>query len=67
MVSFDPAIGGETQITRAVVVASHNEIGISVGFSEPSKLLWLSNPHIGADFVSGGGLNVYRISVGFPF
>ena len=48
-------------------VRNQNEIGFSIGSAEPFKLLWLSNPRIGAGFVFGGGLNVYRISFGFPF
>jgi hypothetical protein len=43
------------------------EIGFSIGSAEPFKILWFSNPRIGAGLVFGGGLNVYHINFGFPF
>jgi hypothetical protein len=48
-------------------IRNQNEVGFSIGSAEPFKLLWLSDPRIGAGIVSGGGLTVYRINFGFPF
>lgn len=50
-----------------LLVHDQGEVGFSVGSAQPFKLLWLSNPRLGAGFVFGGGLNVYRVSFGFPF
>jgi hypothetical protein len=38
-----------------------------VGLMSTSRLLGLSNPRIGVGFIYGGGLNVWRVSFGFPF
>lgn len=51
----------------ALQVHNQVEVGFSIGSAEPMKLLWLSNPRIGAGFVFGGGLNVWRVNFGFPF
>ena len=48
-------------------IHNQNEIGFSIGSAEPLKILWFSNPRIGAGFVFGGGLNVWHINFGFPF
>jgi hypothetical protein len=48
-------------------ISYQTEIGFSVGSAEPFKLLWLSNPRIGAGIVFGGGLTVYHVNFGFPF
>ena len=48
-------------------INNQNEVGFSIGSAEPFKMLWLSNPRIGAGIVFGGGLKVYHISFGFPF
>lgn len=48
-------------------ISNQNEVGFSIGAAEPLKIFGLSNPRIGAGFVFGGGLNVYRINFGFPF
>lgn len=48
-------------------VHNQNEVGFSIGSAEPLKILWLSNPRIGAGIVFGGGLTVYHINFGFPF
>lgn len=48
-------------------VHNQNEFGFSIGSAEPLKILWVSNPRIGAGIVFGGGLTVYHINFGFPF
>jgi hypothetical protein len=48
-------------------ISNQTEVGFSVGSAEPLKILWLSNPRIGAGIVFGGGLTVYHINFGFPF
>ena len=48
-------------------VRNQGEIGVSIGSASPFRLLGLSNPRIGVGFIYGGGLNVWRISFGFPF
>ena len=48
-------------------IHNQNEVGFSVGSAEPLKILWLSNPRLGAGFVFGGGLKVWHLSFGFPF
>jgi hypothetical protein len=48
-------------------VRNQGEIGLSIGATSASRLLGLSNPRIGVGFIYGGGLNVWRISFGFPF
>jgi hypothetical protein len=48
-------------------VSYQTEIGFSVGSAEPFRLLWLSNPRIGAGVVFGSGLTVYHVNFGFPF
>lgn len=48
-------------------IDNQNEVGFSIGGAEPFKLLWLSNPRIGAGIVFGGGLTVYHVNFGFPF
>jgi hypothetical protein len=48
-------------------ISNQNEVGFSVGSVDPLKLLWLSNPRIGAGIVFGGGLTVYHVNFGFPF
>ena len=48
-------------------IHNQDEIGFSIGSAEPFKLLWLSNPRIGAGFVFGGGLKVWHVNFGFPF
>jgi hypothetical protein len=48
-------------------IVNQNELGFSVGSAEPFRLLWLSNPRIGAGVVFGGGLTVYHVNFGFPF
>lgn len=48
-------------------ISYQTEFGFSIGSAEPFKLLWLSNPRIGAGIVFGGGLTVYHVNFGFPF
>jgi hypothetical protein len=48
-------------------IDNQNEVGFSIGSAEPRKILWLSNPRIGAGIVFGGGLTVYHVNFGFPF
>ncbi len=48
-------------------VRNQGELGFSIGSANTSRLFGLSNPRIGVGFIYGGGLNVWRISFGFPF
>jgi hypothetical protein len=48
-------------------IRNQGEIGVSIGSASAFRLLGLSNPRIGVGFIYGGGLNVWRISFGFPF
>ena len=48
-------------------VTDQAEVGFSIGAADKFKLLWFSNPRIGAGVVFGGGLTVYHVNFGFPF
>jgi hypothetical protein len=48
-------------------IRNQGEVGISVGSAGPFRLLGVWNPRIGVGFIYGGGLNVWRVSFGFPF
>ncbi|HEY4042048.1 MAG TPA: hypothetical protein VGM32_09425 [Rhodopila sp.] len=48
-------------------IANQNEVGFSIGSAKSRKILWFSNPRVGAGLVFGGGLTVYHINFGFPF
>jgi hypothetical protein len=64
---YPSALRFDRFLNTPLEIRNQNEIGFSVGNAEPFTLLGLSNPRIGAGFVFGGGLNVYRVSFGFPF
>jgi hypothetical protein len=48
-------------------IRNQGELGFSVGSASEFRWLGLSNPRIGVGFIYGGGLNVWRVSFGFPF
>ena len=57
-----------TQFLRPnLKVLNQGEVGFSVGSVPPLDVLGFKDARIGAGYVFGGGLQVYRINFGFPF
>jgi hypothetical protein len=54
-------------LNTALKVHNQVEFGFSIGSAAPYEFLWFSNARIGAGYVFGDGLQVWRINFGFPF
>lgn len=51
----------------ALTVRNQLEVGFSIGSVSPFEMLWVTNPRIGASYITGDGLEVFQINFGFPF
>ncbi|MBV9250927.1 MAG: hypothetical protein JO227_16980 [Acetobacteraceae bacterium] len=54
-------------LSEPLRVRNQVELGFSVGSAEPFEFLWFKNARIGAGYVFGNGLQVWRVNFGFPF
>lgn len=50
-----------------LTVRNQIEFGVSVGSPEPFEIFGIENPRLGVSYITGDGLDVFRINFGFPF
>jgi hypothetical protein len=48
-------------------ISNQGEVGFTIGSARPLDMALLRDARIGAGYVFGGGLSVWRVAFGFPF